>query len=116
MAAVPLASEQMACRKPIDDNRGVKGTGEGGREGGRVKTRLASSIEAKRKTCLVVLPPKESRTIPLVQVEAEGKRGPTRGSLWRCCVSERLFFSSSFLPFKPTAPLCASKVCKQGSV
>lgn len=46
MAVVPWP-EQMACRKAIDENRGLKGKREGG-------FRLSAVVAAKRKTCLVV--------------------------------------------------------------
>lgn len=59
-----LAPEQMACRKPIDKNIGLKGGGGG--------SDWAQWFAAKRKTCLVDFPKQSHNTA--VQVAAEGKR------------------------------------------
>ncbi len=81
----------MACRKPIDKNRGLKRKREG-------EFRLgAVGLQAKRKTCLVVLP-KQSHNTP-VQVTAEGKR-----VCWY-----------AFEPFIPPALLCMNKLCKKSA-
>lgn len=47
--SAPFALEQMACRKPFNVNRGLKGKREGEFTTGR------SGLQLKRKTCLVVL-------------------------------------------------------------
>lgn len=67
----PFALEQMACRKPFNVNRGLKGK-KGKREG--EFTTGCSGLQLKRKTCLVVLR-KQSHNAP-VRRAAEGKRVP----------------------------------------
>lgn len=67
----PFALEQMACRKPFNVNRGLKGK-KGKREG--EFTTGCSGLQLKRKTCLVVLR-KHSHNAP-VRRAAEGKRVP----------------------------------------
>lgn len=62
----PFALEQMACRKPFNVNRGLKGKREG------EFTTGCSGSQLKRKTCLVVLR-KQSHNAP-VRRAAEGKR------------------------------------------
>lgn len=64
----PFALEQMACRKPFNVNRGLKGKREG------EFTTGCSGSQLKRKTCLVVLR-KHSHNAP-VRRAAEGKRVP----------------------------------------
>lgn len=67
VAVVSWPCEQMACRKPIDENRGAKG--EKKREG-KSSDRADAVLQQKGKTCLVVLQPHNTP----VQVAAEGKR------------------------------------------
>lgn len=59
-----MAPEQMACRKPIDENRGLL-------EGGRVQTGRSGLQLKGRLVCLVVLPKQSHNTA--VQVAAEGE-------------------------------------------
>ena len=61
----PLAPEQMACRKPIDKKRGVKGE-----KGGSVQT----GLQLKGRLVWFALPPKKQSHNTPVQVTAEGNR------------------------------------------
>lgn len=56
--------------------------------------------------------PKNSRTIAQFKSKQKANAHSRVFFVWRFCVSARLFFSSVFCPFIPTALLCASKVCK----
>lgn len=90
-----MAPEQMACWRPIDENRGAKGKREGrvqaGCSGSQLKGRL-----------VLLFSPKNSRTI--LQFKSQQKAN--------VCVF-RFVCWHALKPFIPTTPLCVNKLCKK---
>lgn len=90
-----MAPEQMACRKPIDENRGLKGKREG-----RVQTGH-NGLQLKGR--LVLLFSQNRRTILQFKSQQKANVRVFRFVCWH-----------AFKPFIPTSLLCVNEVCKKG--
>lgn len=87
----------MACRKPIDKNRRVKGKREG-------EFRLGAVVCSLKEDLSCCCSPKTGAQYP-----------SSSRSRRQTCVCIRLCVGTPFCPFIPTALLCVHKVCK-GSI